>query len=56
MATKKQEVTVSEPKVVNKNSTLKAFLASKMPAMFDRTPDITGNLDAFVEEIIKILK
>ena len=52
MAIKKQEVEVkSDSKVL-----LKKFLAEKMPAMFDRTPDITGDLNKFVDDIIKIVK
>ena len=50
---KKEEVAESKCDCWND---LKIFLSKNMPAMFDRTPDITGNLDKFVDEIIKIVK
>ncbi len=42
--------------VCNCKEDLKKFLAVKMPGMFDRDPNITGNLDTFADEIIKIVK
>lgn len=38
----------------DKRTVLKSFLNTKLPSMFDRTPEITGNLDALVEDIIAI--
>lgn len=55
MATKTQEVKVKEVKN-DKKVELKNLLVAKMPGMFDRNPNITGNLDTFVDEIINIIK
>jgi hypothetical protein len=51
MATKKQEEVVVDKKVE-----LKKYLVINMPGMFNRTPDITGDLDKFVDEIINLIK
>jgi len=57
MATKTQEVKAVKVEVKSdKKAELKKLLVAKMPAMFDRNPDITGNLDTFVDEIININK
>ncbi len=34
---------------------LKALLKSKLPGMFDRNPEITGDLDKLAEDIINHL-
>jgi len=41
---------------VNKSEELKTFLKAKTPTLFDRDPVLTGNLDLFVEEILKIVQ
>lgn len=51
MAKKDVEVKESDSK-----KELKDFLVRVMPSMFNRTPDITGDLDKFADEIIKIVK
>lgn len=57
MATKIQEVKEVKAEVKgDKKVELKKLLVAKMPAMFDRNPDITGNLDTFVDEIINLNK
>lgn len=58
MIKKTQEVekTVNLTKVDHTKVDLKNLLVAKMPAMFDRNPDITGNLDKFADEIINIIK
>lgn len=53
MVTKKVKE-VDEVKDVKKD--LKTFLVINMPGMFDRTPDITGDLDNFVKEILDVVK
>jgi hypothetical protein len=58
MATKKQEkqeMKEEKKEKVDTKNELKTYLTINMPGMFDRTPDITGNLDIFVDEIIKIV-
>lgn len=53
----KKSIEVKEIKKVSKcgcEEELKSFLVKKLPDMFDRTPDITGDLDKLVEEIISI--
>jgi hypothetical protein len=56
MATKTQEVKIERKVEKNIKKDLKNYLLINMPGMFDRTPDITGNLDNFVEEIINLFK
>jgi len=54
----KKSKKIEETKIVssqcNCEKDLKNFLLINMPAMFDKTPEITGNLNSFVNEIIKI--
>lgn len=58
MATKIQEVKNPnwDKKESNKKVELKKLLVEKMPAMFDRDPDITGDLNTFADEIINLIK
>lgn len=46
---KKKEL---KSEVTNKREELKAYLAKKLPTMFDRDPVLTGNLDLLVDEIL----
>jgi len=41
---------------VDKKGELLAYLKVKTPTLFDRDPTLTGNLEAFADEIIKIIK
>lgn len=57
MAKKKENLVTSEvtsSQEVLKKMQLKAFLAKRLPSMFDRDPVITGNLDLLVNEIYEI--
>lgn len=57
MATKIQEVKVAKIEVKkDTKDNLKNYLNINMPGMFDRNPNITGDLDNFAEEIIKLIK
>lgn len=51
-----KKIQVEEVKEKDIKKDLKTFLVINMPGMFDRTPDITGDLDSFVEEILNVVK
>jgi hypothetical protein len=51
-----KEEKVVEKKVFDLKSELKQLLLKETPNLFDRTPNITGNVDSLVEKIISLFQ
>lgn len=57
MAKIKVEKVITKVKVeFNLKEELKKLLIQKVPALFDRTPEITGDINKLVDEIISLIK
>ena len=49
------ESTITSEFGVEKRTKLKLLIEHRTPTLFDRQPTLTGNVNAFIDEIIKIL-